>query len=242
MRLFTATAFSLVVVFAALGVQAQDAELSVIRGGVLNVKAVSLPKPDYPALLRGQEIGGTVKVAVEVDESGVVTTAIAESKVVRKFSDGRPDETVTIHEELRQAAEDAARRARFSPTTLSGKPVRVTGFIVYNFNPDVETRGGQPNAVSGYLLNGKATYLPMPAYPAAARAVRAEGTVSVEVTLDEAGQVIAANAVSGHPLLRRAAVEAARSARFSPTMLDNEPVKVTGVVVYNFVAGDDLDN
>jgi len=89
--------------------------------------------------------------------------------------------------------------------------------------------------VSGGVLNGKAISLPKPPYPAAARAVRASGTVSVQVLISESGSVISASAASGHPLLRAAAVAAARGARFSPTQLSGQPVKVSGVITYNFV-------
>lgn len=57
----------------------------------------------------------------------------------------------------------------------------------------------------------------------------------MQVLIDESGSVVSANAVSGHPLLRDAAVAAARGARFSPTLVDGQPVKVSGVVTYNFV-------
>jgi periplasmic protein TonB len=90
--------------------------------------------------------------------------------------------------------------------------------------------------ISGGVLNGKAISLPKPAYPPIARAAHAAGTVVVQVTIDENGNVIAAHAVSGHPLLQGAAVGAARQARFSPTKLSGQPVKVTGVIQYNFVA------
>jgi protein TonB len=92
-----------------------------------------------------------------------------------------------------------------------------------------------PKTVSGGVLNGKATSLPKPPYPPAARAVRAGGAVSVQVLISESGSVISASAVSGHPLLRAAAEAAARGARFSPTMLSGQPVKVSGVITYNFV-------
>ena len=85
------------------------------------------------------------------------------------------------------------------------------------------------------MLNGKATHLPKPAYPAIAKAAHASGTVSVQVTIDESGNVISASAVSGHPLLKQSAVSAARGAKFRPTLLSGQPVKVTGVIVYNFV-------
>ena len=84
------------------------------------------------------------------------------------------------------------------------------------------------------VINGKATHLPKPVYSAAAIAMRAQGAVNVQVTIDEEGKVISANAVSGNPLLKIEAERAAWKARFSPTYLSKVPVKVTGVIVYNF--------
>ena len=92
-----------------------------------------------------------------------------------------------------------------------------------------------PRTISGEVLNGKAISLPVPAYPPAAKAVRAGGSVSIQVLIDESGNVVAASAVSGHPLLRSASEAAARGARFSPTLLEGRPVKVSGVITYNFV-------
>ena len=89
--------------------------------------------------------------------------------------------------------------------------------------------------VSGGVLNGKAISKPSPAYPPIAKAARAAGTVTVQIVVDESGRVISASAVSGHPLLQQAAVAAARQARFSPTLLSGQPVKVSGVITYNFV-------
>ncbi|HMQ05039.1 MAG TPA: energy transducer TonB [Pyrinomonadaceae bacterium] len=93
----------------------------------------------------------------------------------------------------------------------------------------------EARSISGGVLNGKAVSLPKPAYPPAARAVNAEGAVSVQVLIGEDGRVESASAVSGHPLLRAAAVEAAKGAVFAPTLLSGTPVKVSGVIVYNFV-------
>lgn len=84
------------------------------------------------------------------------------------------------------------------------------------------------------VANGKATFLPKPQYPATANAMRLEGKVDVQVMIDEKGNVTSAKAVSGHPFFRVVAEQAARSARFTPTLLSNVPVKVTGVIVYNF--------
>lgn len=90
--------------------------------------------------------------------------------------------------------------------------------------------------ISGGVLNSKAVSLPQPEFPAIARSAHASGEVTVQVTVDEAGNVVYAHAVSGHPLLQAAAVNAARQASFRPTRLEGEPVKVAGVLIYNFVA------
>lgn len=89
--------------------------------------------------------------------------------------------------------------------------------------------------VSSGVINGKASYLAQPTYPAAARAIHAGGQVKVQVTIDEDGKVIAANVVNGHPLLQSAALSAAKSSRFTPTFLSQQKVKVSGFIVYNFV-------
>ncbi|MEP6923783.1 MAG: energy transducer TonB, partial [Pyrinomonadaceae bacterium] len=90
--------------------------------------------------------------------------------------------------------------------------------------------------VSKGVINGIATSLPKPAFPPAAKAVHAGGEVKVQVLIDERGNVVSATPVSGHPLLRSAAQIAARQAKFTPTQLSNQPVKVTGFIIYNFVA------
>jgi protein TonB len=84
-------------------------------------------------------------------------------------------------------------------------------------------------------ITGLAISLPKPPYPQLARQAGAHGAVSVQVLVDENGKVISAKAVSGHPLLQVAAQQAAMSARFSPTRLGDQAVKVSGVITYNFV-------
>ncbi len=88
-----------------------------VSGGVLNGKALSLPAPVYPDSARRMHTGGLVEVEVVVDENGKVISARALA--------GPPS--------LRDVAVQAALRARFSPTKLSGRPVKIAGRINYNF-------------------------------------------------------------------------------------------------------------
>jgi protein TonB len=88
--------------------------------------------------------------------------------------------------------------------------------------------------VSGGVLNGTALHLPPPVYPEPAKRTRTSGTVTVDVVLDETGKVVSAVASSGPAILRDAAVQAALKAKFSPTKLSGQPVKVSGVINYKF--------
>jgi protein TonB len=92
-----------------------------------------------------------------------------------------------------------------------------------------------PRVISKRVINSEALSLPKPPYPPLARQIRIQGSVSVQVLIDETGRVISAKSISGHPTLTAAAQRAAMEARFSPTMLGEQPVKVSGVIIYNFV-------
>ena len=113
-------------------------------------------------------------------------------------------------------------------------PARVN--IAEEAPPPAPTPTPRTAPISGGVLNGKAISLPKPQYPPIARAAHASGTVVVQVLIDENGNVVSAKAVSGHPLLQAVAAAAARQAKFSPTKLSGQPVKVSGMIQYNFVA------
>ncbi len=88
--------------------------------------------------------------------------------------------------------------------------------------------------VSGGVLQGSAIKKVQPPYPPIARAARAAGAVQVQVTISEEGRVIEAFVTSGHPLLRDAALQAAKQWLFKPTELSGVPVKVQGILTFNF--------
>jgi protein TonB len=85
------------------------------------------------------------------------------------------------------------------------------------------------------VLNSKAIELPKPVYPPMAKTIRLSGTVNVQVLIDETGRVVQAKATAGHPLFIVEAQKAAMRARFSPTIIGEQPVKVSGIITYNFV-------
>ena len=108
---------------------------TLVKKGVINGVAIALPKPVYPESARQAKLGGAVKVEVKIDEAGKVTSATA----------------VSGDEAFRAAAEQAALKALFKPTFLSGKPVKVSGFIVYNFV--AEKKEDEPYWILGMLVS-----------------------------------------------------------------------------------------
>jgi protein TonB len=134
---------------------------------------------------------------------------------------------------------------RRSPITLSGQSGPPIAADVRNVSFTTTTKVALDNAppppapaprapVSGGVLNGAAITLPAPVYPDGARRMRVEGTVEVEVMIDENGKVVSAKAVTGPVVLRDNAVQAALRAKFTPSKLSGQPVKVTGKILYNF--------
>lgn len=167
-----------------------------------------------------------------------------------KKDDAVQDEFVSSFYLPEKAAEVPVAVAAQAPTTTqpNGRPNKVQSddagaeaAAIANGDAKPETAAGANTAtekrkpISGGVLNGKALVLPKPDYPIDARTAGAAGAVAVQVTVDESGMVIEAKAISGHPLLQPPSVNAALQARFSPTSLMGEPVKVSGVLVFNFV-------
>jgi TonB family protein len=108
---------------------------------------------------------------------------------------------------------------------------------LYGFEKDCDTKPEKKPGKFLEVINGKAVKLAQPPYPGAARNLRISGRVYVAVRIDEAGAVEAATPVcGGHPLLNGAGVEAARASKFTPTLLSGTAVKVTGLIIYNFIA------
>lgn len=161
----------------------------------------------------------------------IVATLAGYKTTVEKFSPWCPAESVPP-----VAASEYIFMWRGDPKEKVDRTSAPRGVFQVSGASDAE--GGVKSAGSSdaSVINGKSVNLVKPVYPPAARATRASGAVNVQVTIDELGYVISASAVSGHPLLRHAAEKAARESKFTTTMLGDFPVKVTGIVVYNFVA------
>jgi protein TonB len=126
------------------------------------------------------------------------------------------------------------------PNAVAAAPANNSSAPVVKATDDVPPPPMKPvvkapaRPISAGVLNGKALEMPKPLYPETARRAKMTGMVSVEVVIDASGKVIGARAVSGPEMLRDAAERAARQAKFTPALLSGQPVRVSGVINYNF--------
>src|SRR6187401_1749256 len=128
-RIVSMMAFLFVMTAFAVG---QDVP-KVINGGILNGKAVKLPKPAYPADAKAAKLEGTVRIKITIDEDGNVISAESSNEpyeVVQADGSRVKVDPEYVDPSLIEAARQAALEAQFSPTRLSGQPVKVTGVIV----------------------------------------------------------------------------------------------------------------
>lgn len=196
--------------------------------GVIRGLATNRVSPEYPREAKQQNIEGDVTVQIIINEEGKVISAKATSG----------------HELLQDVSVTAAKGWTFKPFELDGKPTRVSGELSFRFKlgslqQDLASKGVDiplPNIIrrSEGVLRNNAINKALPQYPALAKTAEVEGDVIVEVTIDEEGKVAVARVVSGHPLLQSSAIVAAKQWEFNPTLLNDQPIKVSGVLTFRF--------
>ncbi|HUS09370.1 MAG TPA: TonB family protein [Pyrinomonadaceae bacterium] len=221
------------IMYAQADLDRQDLELTTLVAPVPVPQQQNEPEKQEEAKPQNKDQNVDVRKELIADVS---ESRVAPKEISAKASDIPPVRR-GVQTIIGTESSNAAVPIASGPGTGLGTATGPTRIDVGEAPPPPEPKPTPPRApISGGVLNGKAISLPKPAYPPIARQAHASGTVVVQVTIDENGGVISARAVSGHPLLQAVAVAAARGARFSPTKLSGQPVKVTGVITYNFVA------
>ncbi len=198
--------------------------------GYLEPELIRTPALKLPRAVT--DLSGELRVGVNVDASGRVTEVTTVS--------GPGDICVQVTRAdvvmARTAARAAALKAKFKPAISSGQPEAGKGVVIFLFPIHGGKAPLKSNVAEVYNLhNIQSISLPQPTYPPAARAVRASGSVEIQVLIDETGSVFSARAINGHPLLRAVSVSASCEAKFRPALLSGRPVKVSSVITYNFV-------
>jgi protein TonB len=111
------------------------------------------------------------------------------------------------------------------------------GGIVAGGNPAPPplSRNEPPRRVGGTIRPPIKTVHVAPVYPAIARAAKVRGTVILEAVISATGQVEDVRILRSVQLLDDAATEAVRQWRFTPTILNDEPIPVVMTVTVTFV-------
>ena len=190
---------------------------------LIKQQGLTLVKPHHGEDAKRLIIGLSITAAILSDELGLDALARFHKHQAEDLL--RSDPSLSKH----VPAVSEAERRRYDEIQI-GLGSRRVPVVVGDSNP-------MPRApISGGIINGRARKLAKPKYPDAARAARISGTVEVRILFDETGKVISAKAISGPPELWQASEDAAWASEFTPVKLAGQPVKVTGTIIYNFVA------
>ena len=198
---------------------------------LIKQQALSLVQGKSDEQSQGYVIGLSITAAILSDELGLRSLASHYKWTAERLLGSDPSLAGHI------PAMSEADRRRYDDIKSLVRP-GVTTVLGSSSNPPLDGADTNPPPhapITGGILNGKALKLARPTYPSAARESGASGPVQVRVVIDETGKVIYAKAISGHPDLRKVSEDAALRSEFSPTKLAGQPVKVSGVIQYNFV-------
>lgn len=157
---------------------------------------------------------------------------------IGSFSGDEPAKTVTINDPV------AGTMFMLEPQSKTARKMGGIRTAAPLLRTDAAPTGDAPKKISvgSGAIQGSALKRVQPAYPPVAKAAKAAGTVQVQITISEEGKVIDAVAISGHPLLRDAALEAARQWEFKPIELSGKPVKVQSTLTFNFTLAGEENN
>ena len=191
-----------------------------VGGGIGEPMKIKDVKPVYPQIAQAARISGVVIMEIIVDKNGDVRDA----RVLRSIP------------MLDQAALDAVRQWRYTPTTLNGVPVELlmTATVNFTFGEPSAAAGQAPLRVGGTIREPRKIFDVKPVYPQDAQAAQVTGIVIVEAIIGVDGKVASARVLRGMPMLDQAALDAVTQWAYEPTLLNGVPVQVVMTVTVNF--------
>jgi protein TonB len=217
-------------------VEAQTSDLTVLDW-IPPVKPVTPEgpqptRPDRPRSAANAPVDPHIRTPERIDRVPPIDDLRVTPTEIGTTAPSSPPVEGPVNQTGRNADPPSSANEREGCATCSGPP---TPAVESHTPPVVEPPKPTMLRVSPGVMLAKVMDLPKPAYPIIAKQARIQGLVNVQILIDENGKVISAQAVKGNVMLTKAAEDAARRARFTPTMLGDVPVKVQGVIVYNFV-------
>ncbi len=191
-----------------------------IAGGVSAGLLIEKKNPVYPIEAKLAHVSGTVILRAIINKEG----SIADLKVI-----SGPDLLV-------KGAVDAVSAWKYRPYMLNGQPVDVQTTIMVNFNLDDKPQhgsdGGPARIPSGVMASQLISKTP-PVYPAEARATHTNGSVVLRALIGIDGKVKDLKIVSGPQVLQQSVLDAVKTWRYRPYVLNGVPTEVDTVIVVN---------
>jgi len=226
-------------------IYAYDAQLEMQNSGLELLSWVPpvtpvAPKPiaDHPIIRRNTPSNAPIdrNINVPVRTQGVTSTNDPTKVPDRVGTQASPIPPVSGHFQIGTQNLDPPTAAGDDSGNCAGCSSKPPTVAITEKPP--EPRPVKPpttEKVPSHVLVSKAISLPQPPYPIMAKQTRTQGAVNVQILVSEEGKVLSAQVVSGNPMLSTAAKDAAMRARFTPTILNGQAVKIQGVITYNFV-------
>lgn len=216
-----------------------------VGGNTAPPERIKYVQPAYPAEAAAARVSGVVIAEITVGPDG----AVKEAHILRSIA------------LLDQAALNAIKQWRYTPTTLNGQPVPVIMTVTVKFTPDsspvsrtatpgtgaqpVVSFSASPNEpptlngrevlrIGGEIKAPERVKYVAPAYPQEAKAALVQGIVIIEAIVDENGDVVQAKVLRSISLLDDAALDAVMQWKYTPTTLNGAPTPVLMTVTVNF--------
>jgi TonB family protein len=191
-----------------------------VRGVIKPPKPVKVVKAVYPEIARQAAVEGVVIVEARTDVDG-------------RVKDVRVLRSVPL---LNQAAIDAVRQWVYEPMVIDGTPREVVFTVTVRFALDEkgEKAVKKEPAEVGETVEPQVIKKVNPVYPEVARKAGIQGTVLLEATTDEKGDVVKVRVLKSIPELDQAAIDALKQWKYEPYIIDGKPVGITFTVTIRF--------
>jgi TonB family protein len=245
--LITVSAYAVILFGAGIAsIYAYDAQLEMQSSGLELLSWVPpvapvTPKPiaDHPQpVRRNTSSNATIDrhIDVPVRTQGITTTNDPTKVPDRVGTQASPVPPVTGNFRIGTQNLDPPTAATDNSGNCIGCPSKPPTVTITDKPPEPPlVKPPKTERVTSQVLSSKAVNLPQPPYPIIAKQAHVQGPVSIQILVSEEGKVVSAQVVSGNPMLSTAAKDAAMRARFTPTILNGQAVKIQGVITYNFV-------
>lgn len=204
----------------------------------ISITASALPPPanaQRKGVASETPAGPRVIRSITVHGIGMPADELIAKLPVRINDEFTPETMAKIQEAVHQIDEHLSTMASFLPP--NGVEIRIMAPPAPPMPTAQNVAPPGTITVGGRVQSAKLISNPPPVYPDLARQARISGTVELGVIISPDGHMQEIHVISGHPLLRQAALDAVKQWVYAPTLLNGQPVAVSTTVNVIFTLG-----